>query len=169
MNTALAEALIATGGGGGPGPPNTTWSKRDIVEHLLTRGAVLIHCDGRSCFLPGPLDERPHVILKWGWGLKPPIYDMQVGTDALTGALTFGRQMFRCVIPWSAIFAANVEGEAAHISWPEDYPSSGKEPAARPVIAEREEVTPPTLHLVPGEFDPLLESAPRGQLYLVTD
>ena len=55
-------------------------------------------------------------------------------TTAIAGTLTFGGQPFRCVLPWTAVYAAMVEGEQRGTVWPEDVPedvlTGGAEPPA---------------------------------------
>ncbi|HEX7840563.1 MAG TPA: ClpXP protease specificity-enhancing factor SspB, partial [Kofleriaceae bacterium] len=48
--------------------------------------------------------------------------DLTVDDEAIAGTLTFGGQPFHCVLPWTAVYAAMVEGEQRGTVWPEDVP-----------------------------------------------
>ena len=59
-----------------------------------------------------------------------------------SGTLTFGGQPFRCVLPWTAVYAAMVEGEQRGTVWPEDVPEdvlSGSSEVGAPVVPEIQE------------------------------
>jgi hypothetical protein len=69
-----------------------------------------------------------------------------VDDEAIAGTLTFAGQPFRCVLPWTAVYAAMVEGEQRGTVWPEDVPedvlTGGGEtpapvPAPQPVVEEK--------------------------------
>jgi len=59
---------------------------------------------------------------------------LTVDEEAIAGTLTFAGQPFRCILPWTAVYAAMVEGEQRGTVWPEDVPedvlTGGTEPAA---------------------------------------
>ena len=65
-------------------------------------------------------------------------------TTAIAGTLTFAGQPFHCVLPWTAVYAAMVEGEQRGTVWPEDVPEDvltggGETPAPVPTST----ATPP--------------------------
>jgi stringent starvation protein B len=62
------------------------------------------------------------LVLRFGHNLSPAIIDLTVDDDAISGTLTFGGQPFRCILPWTAVYAAMVEGEQRGTVWPEDVP-----------------------------------------------
>ena len=114
--------------------------KRRTLESLLSRGPVLVHVDARRAEVNVPPRFRADasLVLRFGYNLSPAIVDLVVDDAAIAGTLTFGGQPFRCVLPWTAVYAAMVEGEQRGTVWPEDVPEdvltgSGPEaPAAAP-------------------------------------
>jgi len=120
--------------------------KRRTLEGLLARGPVLVHVDARRADVSVPPRFRadPSLVLRFGYSLSPAIVDLAVDENALCGTLTFGGQPFRCVLPWSAVYAAMVEGEQRGTVWPEDVPedvlTGGGE---TPVPAAKEEAPRP--------------------------
>jgi len=109
--------------------------KKRTLEVLLTRGPVLVHVDARRSEVAVPARFRadPSLVLRFGYNLSPAIGDLTVDDDAIAGTLTFAGQPFRCILPWSAVYAAMVEGEQRGTVWPEDVPedvlAGGGEPA----------------------------------------
>src|SRR6188768_3832398 len=113
--------------------------KRRTLETLLTRGPVLVHVDARRAEVAVPTRFRadPSLVLRFGYNLSPAIVDLVVDDAAIAGTLTFAGQPFRCVLPWTAVYAAMVEGEQRGTVWPEDVPEDvltggGEAPAALP-------------------------------------
>src|SRR5689334_4230895 len=98
--------------------------KRRTLEALLARGPVLVHVDARRAEVSVPARFRadPSLVLRFGHGLTPAIADLVVDDDAVSGTLTFGGQPYHCVLPWTAVYAAMVEGEQRGTVWPEDVP-----------------------------------------------
>jgi stringent starvation protein B len=109
--------------------------KRRTLEQLLSRGPVLVHVDARRTEVAVPPRFRadPSLVLRFGYSLQPAIRDLSVDDDAIAGTLTFGGSPFHVVLPWTAVYAAMVEGEQRGTVWPEDVPEdvlTGGEPAA---------------------------------------
>jgi stringent starvation protein B len=126
--------------------------KRRTVEALLTRGAVLVHVDARRAEVSVPARFRadPSLVLRFGYGLSPAIVDLEIDDEAVSGTLTFAGQPFRCVLPWTAVYAAMVEGEQRGTVWPEDVPEdviTGGEGSAGPAPAREEPAQLPRAHL----------------------
>jgi stringent starvation protein B len=98
--------------------------KRRTIESLLARGAVLVHVDARRLEVAVPPRFRadPSLVLKFGYNLTPAITDLDVGDDSISGTLTFSGAPFHVVLPWTAVYAAMVEGEQRGTVWPEDVP-----------------------------------------------
>jgi stringent starvation protein B len=98
--------------------------KRRTVEQLLTRGPILVHVDARRAEVAVPPRFRadPGLVLRFGYNLNPAISDLTVDDEAIAGTLTFAGQPFRCILPWTAVYAASVEGEQRGTVWPEDVP-----------------------------------------------
>jgi stringent starvation protein B len=122
--------------------------KRRTLEALLTRGAVLVHVDARrpEVSVPPRFRADPSLVLRFGYDLSPAITDLQVDDDGVSGTLTFSGQPHRCVLPWTAVYAAMVEGEQRGTVWPEDVPEdvltgageAGPAPAPAPAPAKEE-------------------------------
>lgn len=117
--------------------------KRKTLESLLARGPVLVHVDARRAEVSVPPRFRadPSLVLRFGYNLSPAIVDLAVDDDAIAGTLTFAGSPFRCILPWTAVYAAMVEGEQRGTVWPEDVPEDvltggGEAPAAAPVPTE---------------------------------
>ena len=119
--------------------------KRRTLEALLGRGPVLVHVDARRAEVQVPTRFRadPSLVLRFGYGLTPAIADLVVDENAIQGTLTFSGQPFHCVLPWTAVYAAMVEGEQRGTVWPEDVPedvlTGGGEPptpAVAPAVKE---------------------------------
>ena len=98
--------------------------KRRTLEQLLTRGPVLVHVDARrsEVSVPSRFRADPSLVLRFGFNLSPAIGDLTVDDEAIAGTLTFAGQPFRCILPWTAVYAAMVEGEQRGTVWPEDVP-----------------------------------------------
>lgn len=98
--------------------------KRFTLEQLLTRGPVLVHVDARrtEVSVPSRFRADPSLVLRFGFHLSPAIGDLTVDDEAIAGTLTFAGQPFRCILPWTAVYAAMVEGEQRGTVWPEDVP-----------------------------------------------
>jgi stringent starvation protein B len=113
--------------------------KRRTLEQLLSRGPVLVHVDARRTEVAVPPRFRadPSLVLRFGYTLSPAIQDLVVDDDAISGTLTFGGSPFHVVLPWTAVYAAMVEGEQRGTVWPEDVPEDvltggGEAPATAP-------------------------------------
>jgi hypothetical protein len=98
--------------------------KRRTLEALLARGPVLVHVDARRAEVSVPPRFRadPSLVLRFGYDLSPAIADFQIDDEAVSGTLTFSGQPYRCVLPWTAVYAAMVEGEQRGTVWTEYVP-----------------------------------------------
>jgi stringent starvation protein B len=98
-------------------------AKRQTLEKLLGDGPVLVHLDPRRAGVDVPAQHRaePRLVLRFGYGLTPPIVDLVVEEQAISGTLTFRGVPHRCVIPWSAVFAV-VGEDGRGLVWGEDVP-----------------------------------------------
>ena len=111
--------------------------KKRTLETLLARGPVLVHVDARRAEVSVPPRFRADasLVLRFGYQLTPAIADLTIDDDAIAGTLTFSGQPFHCVLPWTAVYAAMVEGEQRGTVWPEDVPEdvlTGAEPQIAP-------------------------------------
>lgn len=123
--------------------------KRKTLEALLARGPVLVHVDARRAEVAVPPRFRadPSLVLRFGYNLSPAIVDLVVDDAAIAGTLTFAGQPFRCILPWTAVYAAMVEGEQRGTVWPEDVPEDvltggGEAPAPAPAVIKDEPSAP---------------------------
>src|SRR5688572_27695384 len=99
-------------------------AKRSTLEKLLRDGPVLVHLDPRRAGVDVPAHHRgePRLVLRFGYGLTPPIIDLNVEEHALSGTLTFRGVPHRCTIPWAAVFAV-VGEDGRGLVWGEDVPT----------------------------------------------
>lgn len=98
--------------------------KKRTLEALLARGPVLVHIDARRAEVAVPARFRADasLVLRFGYDLKPAIVDLVVDEVGISGTLSFGGSPFHVVLPWTAVYAAMVEGEQRGTVWPEDVP-----------------------------------------------
>jgi stringent starvation protein B len=115
--------------------------KKKTLEALLARGPVRVHVDARRSEVTVPERFRTDasLVLRFGYNLTPAITDLTVDDDAIGGTLTFGGHPFRVTLPWTAVYAAMVEGEQRGTVWPEDVPEdvlggSGDAPATTTTV-----------------------------------
>src|SRR5258706_10246794 len=102
-----------------PPPP----SKKEVMLALLERSEARVHLDARrpGVLLPPRLLGDGHVRLDYGYGLQPPIPDLEIGDDGIRAPLSFSRLPFATFIPWSAVYlVAHFGGNGA--VWQEDIP-----------------------------------------------
>lgn len=109
-------------------------SKRAVTEALLDKGPVLVHLDARrdTVAVPDRFRREAKLVLRFGYGLSPPIPDLTVDDVGIGGTLVFGGVPFRCVLPWRAIFAVILDGESRGMVWPEDAPADSVEAVPEP-------------------------------------
>ena len=151
--------------------------KRRTVEQLLTRGPVLVHVDARRAevAVPSRFRSDASLVLRFGYGLTPAIADLTVDDDGIGGTLTFSGTPFRVLLPWTAVYAAMVEGEQRGTVWPEDVPEdvlsgSGGEPATSTMpqtnaaaAATTAATAPPTAMAVAPAAPTIVEEEPRAK------
>jgi len=140
--------------------------KKRTLEALLARGPVLVHVDARRAEVSVPTRFRadPSLVLRFGYNLTPAIGDLAVDDDAIAGTLTFAGQPFRCILPWTAVYAAMVEGEQRGTVWPEDVPEDVLSSSSE---AQPTETAPPSTVSGPATAKPDDEPRKRGHLKLV--
>lgn len=98
--------------------------KRKTLEALLEQGPVLIHVDPRrpGVAVPTRFASDPGLRLRFGYGLSPAIVDLVIDDEHVGGTLSFGGVPFHCVLPWSAIYAVQIDGDSKGSVWPDDVP-----------------------------------------------
>jgi stringent starvation protein B len=105
-------------------PPSPRPDKRAVADKLLSEGPILAHADARrpGVSVPARFAGEAKLVLRFGYGLSPPIPDLTVDEQGIAGTLVFGGVPFLCVLPWTAIFALVVDGGGRGMVWPEDAP-----------------------------------------------
>ena len=98
--------------------------KRKLVEEMLEEGPVLLHINAATGGVDVPMKYRddPRLVLRFGYGLSPPIVDLNVDEDGISGTLTFEGRPYHCTIPWCGMYAAVLESRKQGMVWPEDVP-----------------------------------------------
>ncbi|MFK8004260.1 MAG: hypothetical protein AB8H86_32140 [Polyangiales bacterium] len=94
-----------------------------MARGLLLHGPLFVHLDPREdgVELPDSLSDEPHVMLQVGLDLPVPIPDLRVDRRGISGTLSFARSPFRCVVPWSAVYAICGE-DGRGMVWPDSMP-----------------------------------------------
>ena len=90
---------------------------------LLERSEARVHLDARrpGVKLPDRLLGDGHVRLDYGYGLTPPIPDLEIGEEGIRATLSFNRVPFDTFVPWTAVYlVADYDGNGA--VWQEDIP-----------------------------------------------
>jgi len=110
--------------------------KKDVALVLLQRSSVFIHLDPRAAnvIVPGGFKKEPRLVLQIGRNMAVPIPDLAIDDDGWSGTLSFQRVPFRCVIPWSSVFAM-VGDDGRWIIWPEDVPPELEQRQSQPGTA----------------------------------
>lgn len=75
-------------------------------EALVGRGPVLVAV--ATCFegvAPARFQASPHVTLRFGHHLRPPIRDLSWDDRGIVGTMVFGDEPFTCRVPWLAVVA----------------------------------------------------------------
>lgn len=100
--------------------------KIQVVEELIGKGPILVHIDARAeeVHVPESFSADPRLVLRFGYDLSPPIADLEITDEALSGTLTFGGVPFTCVLPWSAVYAVVSEADQKGMVWPDDVPTA---------------------------------------------
>lgn len=123
-------------------PPRKLPEKRDALRSFLERHSARIFLDPRreGVMVPKWLAGQPELVLRLGYGLTPPMPDLELGADAVSCTLSFKGSPFWCCIPWTAIYAviSDDETDGQGLVWPEDVPIEsqfGKSDRPRPRLA----------------------------------
>lgn len=112
--------------------------KRKLFETLLEAGVAALHLDPRAAgvAVPGHLTDQPVLVLNFSfrYGVK----DFRFDDKGVEASLSFSRQPFYCVVPWSAVFAVTNDDRTQGSVWQEDLPAElgEREPAGSPPDAE---------------------------------
>ena len=98
-------------------------NKRDVTNHLLSKGSVFVHLDPRVPCVKCPpwLSDQSQLVLQFGRNFPVPIPDLQIDDQAISGTLSFKRISYACYCPWEAIFCI-VGDEGRGQIWFESMP-----------------------------------------------
>lgn len=120
--------------------------KIQVVEELIGKGPILVHIDARAdeVQVPESFSADPRLVLRFGYDLSPPIADLEITDEALSGTLTFGGVPFTCVLPWSAVYAVVSESDQKGMVWPDDVPSAALDQDSSQVSGRAGSSRPPT-------------------------
>lgn len=113
-------------------------TKRQAIDVILEHGPVLVVFDSTrsGVIVPSQLRQKTQVVLRFGYQLRPPIPDLVVDDAGVRGTLTFGGRPSFVSIPWSAVYAAQLDGDTHGVVWPEDAPSPFREQMMRALSKE---------------------------------
>lgn len=135
-----------------------TTEKRQILLELLKDAWVYVNLDPRrdGVLLPDFLRQEPRVVLQYGYNMPVPIADLSIDEDGIRATLSFRRQPYSTLVPWSAIFALS-DGEERHFVWEADVPPDLERAPAGP----RPQGTGPAA--VPTAATPAVQSSPQAK------
>lgn len=87
----------------------------DIVSQWLSLGFVLITLDARrdGVVVPDYMRSDYNLTLRFGYDLKPPIFDLTLDADSIRGTLSFHQTSFHCTIPWTAVYQVTLGDNGA--------------------------------------------------------
>jgi|LNFM01.1.fsa_nt_gb hypothetical protein len=104
--------------------------KHELMLKLLEHGSVFMHLDPRreGVIVPQFLRDRSQLVLQIGLNFPIPIRDLEIDKDGVRCTLSFNRQPFYCIVPWSGVYA--LVGEDGQVTvWPSDLPAELVPPA----------------------------------------
>lgn len=107
-----------------PGVANDSF-KVAAVTRMLASDPVFIYLDPRlpGVEVPDRFRADDSLTLRIGYHLAPPIPDLVVDDKGIRGTLTFNKQPYRVVVPWTATIGATVEYDRAGLSWLTSVPA----------------------------------------------
>jgi Stringent starvation protein B len=111
-------------------------SKREVLTAILARGDAFLHLDARhtGVDVPAWLKGDPNLCLQLGYDLPVPIPDLALDEQGVRATLSFRREPFLCIVPWSAVFLI-VDAESRGMLWEEDAPPETRVQAPRPATS----------------------------------
>lgn len=109
------------------------------MEVMLSHGDVMVflHLGYPGLALPSGLPNvEGAVSLRFGYNLHPPIFDLALSDDALSGTLSFKGVPYPCTIPWGAVNAIRLDGVDHYVYWPREHaPTATVTEAPAPIPA----------------------------------
>lgn len=103
--------------------------KHELMLKLLEHGSVFMHLDPRREGVNVPLHFRSQsqLVLQIGLNFPIPIRDLEIDADGVRCTLSFNRQPFYCIVPWSGVYA--LVGEDGQVTvWPSELPPELMQP-----------------------------------------
>jgi stringent starvation protein B len=97
--------------------------KKEVALALLERSSVHVHLDPRAGGVAVPVwfKKQPQLVLQIGLNMPVPIPDLRLDDEGMSCTLSFSRQPFFCMVPWSSVFAM-VGDDGRGMVWPDDVP-----------------------------------------------
>jgi stringent starvation protein B len=97
--------------------------KKAIAETITRAGALLVHLDARrpDVVVPSYLKRDGHLVLQVGHDLEPPIPDLRIDEQGISGTLSFKHLPFHVTVPWAAIYGLVDKNQQGTI-WDADVP-----------------------------------------------
>lgn len=98
--------------------------KHELMLSLLEVGSVYVHLDPRreGVAVPVWFKDKSQLVLQIGLNFPIPIRDLEIDDSGIKCTLSFNRQPFYCIIPWSAVYALIAEDGQATV-WPTEVPN----------------------------------------------
>jgi stringent starvation protein B len=155
------------GAGEAESPELARAAKRDVIGRLLAQGAARLVVDAAQpgVSVPPQYKQVRDLGLSLGYGLKPPIPELESGTglddpECIRATLSFNGRPFPCEIPLDAVWGATLESTGQGVAWPQSAPPgwasspavTSPKPAGGVQAAARAKPAPPArpkLGLVP--------------------
>lgn len=124
--------------------------KRKLFEQLLKEGIAALHLDPRvaGVYLPSYLTDQPVLVLNYSY--RYGVGDFRFDDKAVEATLSFSRQPYFCIVPWSAVFAVTTDARTEGSVWQEDLP---------PELGQREMAGGPPGDDAPARPKPSLATA----------
>lgn len=110
--------------------------KHELMLKLLEHGSVFMHLDPRRPGVVVPLHFRTQsqLVLQIGLNFPIPIRDLEIDAEGVRCTLSFNRQPFYCIVPWSGVYAMVSEDGQVTV-WPSELPPELMQPAEGPAAA----------------------------------
>lgn len=124
--------------------------KRKLFEQLLGEGIAALHLDPRvaGVYLPSYLTDQPVLVLNYSY--RYGVGDFRFDDKVVEATLSFSRQPYFCIVPWSAVFAVTTDARTEGSVWQEDLP---------PELGQREMAGGPPGDDAPARPKPSLATA----------
>jgi stringent starvation protein B len=110
--------------------------KHELMLKLLEHSSVFMHLDPRREGVVVPLHFRsnPQLVLQIGLNFPIPSRDLKIDATGVRCTLSFNRQPFYCIVPWSSVYAL-VDEDGQVTVWPSELPPELMQPNEAPTAA----------------------------------